>query len=280
MSIRGFYLTIDGVKIYCETNDGPGADPIICVHTAGREGRQYHGVMELLQDKHNMVSFDMPGHGKSWPLPGNKVVDTNEDFGKWIWAVCEALGVANPFIIGCSMGGNIVYHMAINYPVKAICSMQGADYTPTVSENILELLDHPYVSCQHSHLEFSECLIGSKTTQERKDFIMWGVLTEIGRVKRGDLTMYSGFDVREQMSEITCPVLIIQGDDDLIATTEMARKTAAKLTNARDVVFKGIEGYGHFIAVENPELVAQYLDEFVRDSLTPAAGDHAGRADA
>lgn len=264
MCISGFYIKVNGIKIYCETNNGPSKDTIICLHTAGRENRQYHDIMELLKDKYNMISFDMPAHGKSWPLPGNNVVNNYVDYGKWIWDVITELKVENPIIIGCSMGGNIVYHMAIDYPVKGIVSMQGADYTPTVNENILELLNHPYVSPQHSHLEFSECLIGKKTSQERRDFILWGVLSEIGKTKQGDLTQYNGFDVRERMKEITCPVMVIQGLDDMIATAPMAEATVARLTNSKNVLYRPIEDYGHFIIVENPEVVAEYLDEFMQ----------------
>lgn len=263
MNVTGFYIKVNGIKIYCETNNGPGENTIICLHTAGRDNRQYHDILENLADKYNMISFDMPAHGKSWPLPGNEVVNNFKDYGKWVWDVITELDVKNPIVIGCSMGGNIVYHMAIEYPVKAIVSMQGAAHTDTVNEKILELLNHPYVNPQHSHLEFSECLIGRATSQERRDFILWGVMSEIGKTKQGDLTQYSSFDVRDKMSEIKCPVMVIQGLDDQIATGEMAEKTISLLTNAERVVYKPIDDYGHFIIVENPELVSEYLDEFV-----------------
>jgi pimeloyl-ACP methyl ester carboxylesterase len=142
--------------------------------------------------------------------------------------------------------------------------MQGADYTPVINDMILELLNHPYVSCQHSHLEFTECLIGKATSQERRDFILWGVMTEIGKTKQGDLTQYNGFDVREKMKQITCPVLVIQGMDDQIATTEMARETVSRIINSRNLFYKEIQDYGHFIIVENPELVCEYIDEFIQ----------------
>ncbi|SES45162.1 alpha/beta fold hydrolase [Psychrobacillus sp. OK032] len=265
MGINGFYITVSGIKIYCETNNGPeNGDTIICLHTAGRENRQYHDMMEILKDKYQMISFDMPAHGKSWPLAGNKVINNYVDYGKFVWAVIEELGVKDPIVIGCSMGGNIVYHLAQEYPVKAICSMQGSDYTPTIDEKILELLNHPYVNPQHSHLEFSECLIGSATTQERRDFILWGVMQEIGITKQGDLTQYNGFDVREKMDQVTCPVLVVHGLDDKIATGEMAEATMSRLTNCKTIVYRPIEDYGHFILVENPELVSVYLDEFIQ----------------
>lgn len=265
MAITGFYINVKNIKIYCETNNGPeNGNTIVCLHTAGRENRQYHDMMEILQDKYRMISFDMPAHGKSWPLPGIKVINNYIDYGKFVWSVIEELNVKDPIVIGCSMGGNIVYHLAQDYPVKAICSMQGADYTPTIDEKILELLNHPYVNPQHSHLEFSECLIGSKTNQDRKDFIYWGVMQEIGITKQGDLTMYNGFDVRDKMDQITCPVLVIHGLDDKIATGKMAEATISRMTNCKMLEYKPIEGYGHFIPVENPELVSEYLDEFLQ----------------
>lgn len=264
MAISGFYIKVNGIKIYCETNSGPDEHTIICLHTAGRDNRQYHDMLNIFADKYNMIAFDMPAHGKSWPLPGNNVVDNYVDYGKWIWDVIQELGVKDPIVIGCSMGGNIVYHMAIEYPVKAIVSMQGADYTPTINENILELLNHPYVSAQHSHLEFTECLIGKATSQERRDFILWGVMSEIGKTKQGDLTQYNGFDVRDKMDKITCPTLVIQGLDDKIATAEMAEATVARITNSRNLSYKEIPDYGHFIAVENPEKACQYIDEFIQ----------------
>lgn len=263
MAIKGFYIKVNGIKIYCETNNGPKKNTIICLHTAGRDNRQYHDMMDIFSEKYNMISFDMPAHGKSWPLLGNNVVTNYIDYGKWIWDVIETLEVTDPIIAGCSMGGNIVYHMAIEYPVKAIVSMQGADYTPVINDKILELLNHPYVSCQHSHLEFTECLIGKATSQERKDFILWGVMTEIGKTKQGDLTQYNGFDVREKMERITCPVLVIQGMDDQIATTEMARETVSRIVNSPNLFYKEIPDYGHFIIVENPELACEYIDEFI-----------------
>jgi hypothetical protein len=99
----------------------------------------------------------------------------------------------------------------------------------------------------------------------------WGVMQEIGITKQGDLTQYNGFDVREKMDQITCPVLVIHGLDDKIATREMAEATISRLTNCKTVVYKPIENYGHFILEENPELVSAYLDEFIQMIETQAS---------
>lgn len=265
VAIRGFYKRINGIKIYFETNDAPDDKAtLICLHTAGRENRQYHDMMEIFKDKYRMYSIDMPGHGKSWPLQGNKVINDYKEYGKWIWDCVEALGVEQPIIIGCSMAGGITYHIAQEHDVRGIVCMQGNDNTEDDMGNVRQLLFHPYVCPQHSHLEFTESLVGTKTSQDRVDFINWGVLCEVGKIKQGDLTETGTFNVSDKMDRITCPVMIIEGIDDQAYTVEMAQDSLDRLVNCQNKRMKIYEGYGHFIAVENPEAVCEALDEFIQ----------------
>ena len=128
MAITGGYVMVNGIKTYYETNNGPKnpKGTIVCLHTAGRESRQYHGIMEIFADKYTVVAFDMPAHGKSWPLPGNVGISNYKDYGKFVWDFTKAMGIEDVIIIGCSVGGNMVYHIAEEYPVKAMVSMQGS----------------------------------------------------------------------------------------------------------------------------------------------------------
>jgi pimeloyl-ACP methyl ester carboxylesterase len=54
---------------YEEAGDGV---PLLCLHTAGSDGRQYRAVLndEEIRRHYRVVSFDMPWHGKSSPPPG------------------------------------------------------------------------------------------------------------------------------------------------------------------------------------------------------------------
>ncbi|MDR3587166.1 MAG: alpha/beta hydrolase [Desulfosporosinus sp.] len=265
-NIIGRYTLIKGLKTYYETNYetyNPGTATVVCIHTAGRETRQYHGIMEILAGKYQLVALDMPGHGKSMPVKGNKCLDTREEFGAFIWEFIETLGIKQPVTMGCSLGGNIQWELAQNYPVKAVISMQGADYTPTISPLSMALYNHPHVSLQHAHLGFSKSLIGRDTDQAAIDFIQWGVMTECNQAKIGDWAIYGTFDVRDKMNKVTCPVLIIRGEDDWIVSQELVEETKARLVNAKKVVYKPLPGIGHFAAVENPKAVSQIVDEFL-----------------
>lgn len=265
-NIIGRYIQIQGLKTYYETNYetyNPAKTTVVCIHTAGRETRQYHGMMEILAGKYQLIALDMPGHGKSMPLKGNKCLDNRTEYGAFIWEFIERLNIKQAITMGCSLGGNIQWEIAQNYPVRAIISMQGADYTPTISPLSMVLYDHPHVSLQHSHLGFSKSLIGRNTDQTAVDFIQWGVMTECNQAKIGDWSIYGTFDVRDKMNKVTCPVLIIRGEDDWIVSHALVEETKSRLINAKKVVYKPLPGIGHFAAVENPEAVSKIVDEFL-----------------
>ena len=66
---------IDGIdhRIYWE-EAGDGI-PLVCLHTAGSDGRQYRALLndENILKKFRVIVFDMPWHGKSSP-PENSIV--------------------------------------------------------------------------------------------------------------------------------------------------------------------------------------------------------------
>lgn len=263
--VRGFYIRVNGVKIYCETNDGPDDElTLVFVHTAGRDNRQWHDLFSLFGKRFKLVSFDMPGHGKSWPLPGNQVIEEYHDYGNFIWEIVKALNLKNVMTAGCSMAGCIQYYLAQNFPVKAVCCMQGVEDTAGQTDiRVTNMLWHPLVSCQHSHLELTESLIGQKTSPSRQEFIYWGVMQETGITKRGDYLELLTFDVKDKMDKITCPVLIIEGTDDQSYTPYMTGLSKQRLVNSEYVDLELIPGYGHFIAIESPENVYRCMTDFI-----------------
>ena len=72
--IVGRYLNLDLLgrphRLYLE-EAGQGI-PLLCLHTAGSDGRQYRGLLNeprVTQD-FRVIAFDMPWHGKSSPPAG------------------------------------------------------------------------------------------------------------------------------------------------------------------------------------------------------------------
>jgi hypothetical protein len=104
-------------KIFYEYS-GEGKQQIVFLHTAGSDGRQYHGVMNdpRMLKKCKMYCFDLPGHGRSFPSknysPGAHT-NTEDSYVGLIAAFVKKLGLRRPIICGASMAGQVCLAVAM-----------------------------------------------------------------------------------------------------------------------------------------------------------------------
>ena len=89
-------------RIYVE-QAGEGT-PLLCLHTAGSDGRQYRALMNdaRITDSHRVIAFDMPWHGKSSPPPGwhnEEYQLTSAQYTSMVLEVVAALGLDRPILI-------------------------------------------------------------------------------------------------------------------------------------------------------------------------------------
>lgn len=119
--ITGHYVYITApvwgkCKIFVERS-GEGKQPILFLHTAGSDGRQYHGVMndKRMRNRTSMIAVDLPGHGRSFPprdyVPGTHT-NTEDAYVGFIAAVVKELGLKRPIVCGASMAGQVCLAVA------------------------------------------------------------------------------------------------------------------------------------------------------------------------
>ncbi|HEY5623355.1 MAG TPA: alpha/beta fold hydrolase, partial [Gammaproteobacteria bacterium] len=120
--VVGRYLNLDLLgkahRLYME-EAGTGI-PLLCLHTAGSDSRQYRAVMNDagITGIFRVIAFDMPWHGKSSPPAGWQDFEyklTSKDYTEMILTVCDALSLDRPVVMGCSIGGRIVLHLALEH---------------------------------------------------------------------------------------------------------------------------------------------------------------------
>lgn len=253
--VVGRYVNVDGVRTYYESIGDNDSLTFLALHTAGRDCRQWQKFGDVVADEARLVALDLPGHGKSWPLPGNRCLTTMDEIASFMWRLRSAAHIKGPtVVIGCSMGGNVVYKLAADHPdeVVALVSLQGADYTPTQTPAALVLMDHPMVNPAYHFPDRNISLTGYRTPLPQREFVIWEVICYSSITIKSDLMAYTNFDFRSRMPEIHCPALLIRGKDDWIVSAEMVNETASRLTNARAVEVVMPEGVGHFAHLEQP----------------------------
>jgi hypothetical protein len=121
--LTGRYVYLDApvwgrVKTFYESS-GEGRQQIVFLHTAGSDGRQYHGVMNdaRMRKRCTMYCFDLPGHGRSFPSQKTFGAHTNteDSYVGIITAFVKALGLRRPIICGASMAGQVCLAVAIRH---------------------------------------------------------------------------------------------------------------------------------------------------------------------
>ena len=262
--ITGRYATVRGSKAYYETV-GSG-ETILLMHTAGRDARQWHDVMERMKGNFRLIAADLPAHGRSWPLAGNTCLEEITDIANWLKELLAEIGVTRFAVMGCSLGGNLALLMpAFFKEIWGAVSMQGGILTPAWSQAGLDLFVHPQINWMHANMDVSLSLMGSKSSPEGRAYNEFSVLTLNPFALRADLTAFSRSDTGDFMKDVTCPILLVHGTEDWIVPREMMDSACAALVNAVDPKVVSIPGIGHFPHLEAPDQVATLaLDFFTR----------------
>ncbi len=264
--IQGGYVpvTVDDVvyQIYYETA-GTGRD-VLCMHTAGSDGRQFHGLMadSRITDGHRLVAFDLPWHGKSPPpegaVPGSWRLNTDL-YVSLIMGFVAAAGLDKPIALGASMSGEICLELAYRHP-EAFGGIVACEACEKINQRQTAWAAHPRVNQALFVPEWIRALSAPQSPAEYQEAITWHYSQGGASVFYGDIAFYSGeWDARERVGQIDtnrCRLFMLTGEYDYSCTVELSQATAAKIPG---VVFREMKGIGHFPFAENPRLFAEYL---------------------
>jgi pimeloyl-ACP methyl ester carboxylesterase/putative sterol carrier protein len=241
----GRYIDVDGLRTYYE-EAGDGR-PIVCFHAACQDTLMYRHVLDGLSNEYRVIAIDAPGHAKSL-IPEGGPFQHITQHAEFEERAIELLGLEQPVIVGCSMGGNLVLEMAARRPdaYAAVISCEGADYTPTVAQLTLDML---LVNGQQIVECWSQSLTGNRTPPDRAAEVVWQIRRATPEAMAGDLVGYAGFDKRDEVGRITSPVLLLRGDADWLVSQEQVDATASRIPDSEVVV---LAGTGHYPMIENP----------------------------
>jgi pimeloyl-ACP methyl ester carboxylesterase len=259
-------LTFEGRphRIYFE-EAGQGI-PLVCLHTAGADGRQYRHLMNdaAIAAHYRVIAFDMPWHGKSLPPLGWQREEyrlTTRAYTDLILTVCRALGLERPVVLGCSIGGKIVLNLALEHPetFRALIGVEAADYQPPWYDDTT-WLHRPDVHGGEIAGAMMSGLIAPQSPEETRWDTLWAYMQGGPGVFKGDLHFYRvDGDLRDRVSGIDTrrgPLYLLTGEYDFSCQPDDTLRTAAKIPGAHVTIMKEI---GHFPMSEHPAQFRRYL---------------------
>jgi pimeloyl-ACP methyl ester carboxylesterase len=258
--ITGRYVTIEvgGAprRIYFE-EAGQGR-PILCLHTAGADTRQWRHLMNdaEITRANRLIAFDMPWHGKSLPPEGFQTAEylmTTDGYMETILALIDALGLDRPVLAGCSMGGRIALQLAALHPGRfaGFIAIEASDFQPAWYD--IDWFDRPDAHGGEMGAALVSANISPYAPEVERWNTLWMFMQSGPGVFRGDLSFYTQDDsliARLPLIDTgRTPVHFIVGAYDLTCTPEDSARTAAAIPGATIAV---MEELGHFPMSEHP----------------------------
>ena len=246
-----------------------GAPHIVLVHGMGSAATAWKPLTPLLQERFNVITVDLPGHGQT-PMIAGQAMDPISIGELVVREIKEQFGVTEFDVIGNSWGGWIALEMAASFPdsVRSVTALAPAGFwlatyvqrRPGASQ--FRLLTSRSAALAPSFLKYerSRKLGFSDVSPRWRDFsyelcldATLAMANSPGYFPAWDGMLHQRFDSR---IDSNIPVKIIFGDSDktLPATTCQERTMAPK--HSEWIIF---EECGHAPMWDNTEKVAAHV---------------------
>ncbi len=200
----GQYAEVNGINLYYESH-GSGR-PLILLHGGLGSGEMFGPVLPLLAERHQVVVADLQGHGRTADI--DRPLDVRLMAGD-IAALIDHLGLAQPDVVGYSLGGGVALQTAAKYPAKVRRLVM-------VSANLRPDAIYPEMRAQQGQVNAAAAEFMKETPMYQlyqrvaprpEDFPR--LLTKIGEAMAQD------FDFTEEVRGLQMPALVVAADADM-----------------------------------------------------------------
>ena len=272
-----FIKTDDNVKLFYEST-GKG-EPIIFVHEFAGDYRSWEPQINYLSRYYQCISFCARGYPPS-EVPESESSYSQERAWRDILSVMDNLKIEKAHIVGLSMGGFATLHLGINAQDRVLSLViAGCGYgaIPLDKTSFNKEADFSNISLDSAKIILnegmdkfgSEYALGPSRVQfQNKDPKGWQLFNDqlIKHDPIGSANTLLGvqnkrpnlYTLEEEIRGITCPTLIINGDeDDMCLEVGLYLKRTIK-TAGLLIVPKT----GHTINLEEPDLFNNHLFKF------------------
>jgi pimeloyl-ACP methyl ester carboxylesterase len=273
--ITGRYLYADaaGVRHRLYFEEAGEGRPLLCLHTAGADSRQYRHLLcdRAVTSRWRVVAFDLPYHGRSMPPDGwweEEYLLTTESYAGIVMAFIRTLSLVRPVVLGCSMGGALVLELARKHAGE-VAAVIGLEAASKVEGRFSDWTVMPDVDGSVVAASWTYGLMAPQSEEGARKEVWWNYAQGGPGVYRGDTYFYSvDWDLRGREGEIdtsACPVYLLTGEYDHACSAGETEATANAITGA---TFTKMRGIGHFPMAENYARFQEYLLPILRELET------------
>lgn len=254
-------------NIYYKTSDfEPGRPTIVFIHGLSGSSSAWIKYEEKFQDKYNVMSYDLRGHGKS-ERPRNFSQYELKNFAEDLFELLKFLKIENPVLVSHSFGTLVAMEFLVKHqdiaraavflsPNFAVRKMKLAKITEPLF-NLTKIFDFLPFKKTGSHVDYERF----KNTGD------WNLRRCVADLANTGLMPYFyctrqsyKFDREKFLAEINVPVLIMHGKKDTIFPVENSLIMAERISNSRLIL---LDNADHILVLNYFDEVSQAIEDFI-----------------
>ena len=237
--------------LHIESHGPEDAPPVVLLHHGLGSTRAWRQQVPVLAEAgYRVIAYDRWGYGQSEPRPALDAPGFEDDLAD-LEGMLAACGLLLVTLIGHSDGGTIALYYAMQHPkqVAALVTVAAHIYIEPKMERGIQGIRQIFEQDEQFRKAFRRAHGDKFETVFQNWFDGWHTPQALD------------WDMRALLPQISCPTLVIQGEQDEHASPQHARDLAGGIPGAQLWL---VPGAAHMLPQDLPEVFNQKLLEFLR----------------
>ncbi len=265
-------IEANGAQVFITDTGAPAGRPaaptVVFGHGLLFSGHMFDAQIERLRSSYRCVTIDWRGQGQTPATTNGYDMDT---LSLDAVAVIESLAVGPVHYVGLSMGGFVGMRLAARRPdlirsLTLLDTSAGPEDPEKVKQYRLLASIYRWIGIRPLEgkvkpLMFGPTFLASSDSQPAVE--EWKAV--LGKVDRGGMKkaimgVTDRLPITGDLATIAVPTLIVVGEDDVATPIAKAEAIAAGIGGS---VLKKVKDCGHSSTLEQPEVLADLIEEFL-----------------
>ena len=263
------YANVNGLSLYYEIEGESNAPPVLLIIGLSGDHRGWGPLPSLLKASYRVISFDNRDSGLSQRADSPYAIrDMAEDAA----GLLKELSIARAHVVGYSMGGAIAQELAITFPhlvdrLALLATYDAADPRGAALFRGFASLRRDLPREEYIRLTlpwaytYKEYQIPGLIEQVVQNGLEDSLFQEPEAYER-QMEATIAFRSRDRLQHISCPTLLIFGEEDVMTPIRFARELVRGIYDSRLVV---LEGTGHLFVRTRLKEIAALIDAFLKE---------------
>lgn len=253
-------------------SNGKGIPPVVFLHAFPVDSRMWRAQLAELGREHDVITIDFRGYGRS--VAGEEPYSM-ELFARDVLNTLSLLDepVSRAVFAGCSMGGYVSFEIWRQQPEAVaglvLCDTRAEADTDDTRQKRCDQVE----KIRNEGPDFlprlmSQNVLGTTTRQQHPELVeevkgwMGNAPAEV--LIRSLQALGERRDSTPLLKEITCPTLVLVGEEDTVTPPECAERMRDAIAGAR---LTKVPAAGHLSPLENPDAVNSAIDTWLAETF-------------